>query len=108
MILQMRWHYVLLFLLFFHTTSYAQNKKDAALVTEQNSTFENLNTEKPDAKMIIGEVENVRLVPPNIILKARIDTGAKTTSIDARNITPFERDGKQYPRPTFRAWFLSH
>ena len=98
MILQMRWHYVLLFLLFFHTTSYAQNKKDAALVTEQNSTFENLNTEKPDAKMIIGEVENVRLVPPNIVLKARIDTGAQTTSIDARDITPFERDGKQWVR----------
>lgn len=98
MILQMRWHYILLFLLLFYTTSYAQNKKDTTHVTEQNSTFENLNTEKTDAKMIIGEVENVRLVPPNVILKARIDTGAKTTSIDARNITPFERDGKQWVR----------
>ncbi len=94
MILQMRWHYILLFLLLFHTTSYAQNKEG----TEQNSTFENLNTEKPDAKTIIGEVENIRLIPPNIVLKARIDTGAKTTSIDARNITPFERDGKQWVR----------
>jgi len=98
MILQMRWHYSLLFSLLFFTTSYAQDKKDTALVTEQNSTFENLNTEKPDAKMIIGEVENVRLVPPNVVLKARIDTGATTTSIDARNITPFERDGKQWVR----------
>ncbi len=98
MILQIKWHYSILFLLLFYTTSYAQNKGETATVTEQNSTFENLNTEKPDAKMIIGEVENVRLVPPNVVLKARIDTGAKTTSIDARNITPYERDGKQWVR----------
>lgn len=98
MILQIRWHYILLFLLLFQTTTYAQNKKDTTYVTEHNSTFDNLNTEKPDAKMIIGEVENVRLIPPNVVLKARIDTGAKTTSIDARNITPFERDGKQWVR----------
>jgi len=98
MILQIRWYYSILFLLLLTTTSYAQNKKDTALATEQNSTFENLNTEKPDAKMIIGEVENIRLVPPNVVLKARIDTGAKTTSIDARDITPFERDGKQWVR----------
>ena len=98
MILQMRWHYILLFLLLLNTPSYAQNKEKSTLVIEQNSTFENLNTEKPDAKMIIGEVENIRLVPPNVVLKARIDTGAKTTSIDARNITAFERDGKQWVR----------
>ncbi len=98
MILSMRWHYSILFLLLLNTTSYAENKEDTPLMTEQNSTFENLNTEKPDAKTIIGEVENVRLIPPNVVLKARIDTGAKTTSIDARNITPFERDGKQWVR----------
>jgi len=98
MILQMRWHYILLFLLLLYTTSYAQNEEEISLVTEKNRAFENLNTEKPDAKMIIGRVENIRLVPPNIVLKARIDTGAKTTSIDARDITPFERDGKQWVR----------
>lgn len=98
MILQIKWHYILLFLLLFHTVSYAQNKEDTSIGIEQNNTYENLNTEKSDTKMIIGEVENVRLVPPNIVLKARIDTGAKTTSIDARDIMPFERDGKQWVR----------
>ena len=98
MVLQLRWHYILLFLLLLNSISYAQKKEKGTLVTEQNSTFENLNTEKSDAKMIIGEVENVRLVPPDVVLKARIDTGAKTTSIDARDITPFERDGKQWVR----------
>ena len=98
MILQMRWHYSIIFLLFLSITSFIDAKEDKVLLTEQNSTFENLNTEKSDSKRIIGEIEYVRLVPPNLVLKARIDTGAKTTSVDARNITPFERDGKQWVR----------
>ena len=100
MILQTRWIYSILFPLMFCTTSFIEAKETDAPVSVQNTTFENLNTEKPDTKRIIGAVENVRLVPPNIILKARIDTGAKTTSVDARNITPFERDGKQWVRFT--------
>ena len=98
MILPIRWHYRILFLLLFCVTSLIEAKEKTILSTDQNSTYENLNTEKTDAKRIIGAVENVRLVPPNAVLKARIDTGAKTTSIDARNITPFERDGKQWVR----------
>ncbi len=98
MILPIKWHYSILFLLLFYTMSFVEAKEDTALSIEQNSTYVNLNTEKPDSKQIIGALEYVRLVPPNVILKARIDTGAKTTSIDARNITPFERDGKQWVR----------
>lgn len=98
MILPIRWHYGILFLLLFCTASFIEAKEDAALSIEQKNTYVNLNTEKPDAKIVIGALEYVRLVPPNVVLKARIDTGAKTTSIDAREITPFERDGKQWVR----------
>jgi len=83
---------------FLYSTSLIEATEKIIPSTEENSTFENLNTEKPDAKKIIGAVEHVRLVPPNIVLKARIDTGAKTTSVDARDITPFERNGKQWVR----------
>jgi len=100
MILQARWIYSILFSLMFCTTSFIEAKEAAAPAAVPDNTFENLNTEKPDTKHIIGAVEKVRLVPPNIVLKARIDTGAKTTSVDARNITPFERDGKQWVRFT--------
>ena len=95
MILPIRWHYSILFLFILCTTSFIHAKEDTIA---QNSIMENVNTQKLGAKKIIGAIENVRLVPPNIILKARIDTGAKTTSVDARNITPFERDGKQWVR----------
>ncbi len=98
MSLPIRWHYGILFLLLFCTASFIEAKEDTALSIEQKSTYVNLNTEKPDSKTVIGALEYVRLVPPNVVLKARIDTGAKTTSIDARDITPFERDGKQWVR----------
>jgi len=49
-------------------------------------------------KKIIGAEETVRLLPMDMVFKARIDTGAKTTSIDARNITLFERDGVKWVR----------
>jgi len=96
--LQQRWHSYVLIALLFGTTSLAETTEKKQPLEDQNKTFENLNTEKSDAKSIIGAIENVRLVPPNIVLKARIDTGAKTTSIDARNITSFERDGKKWVR----------
>lgn len=47
---------------------------------------------------IIGEVEPVTLVPSGVTMPARIDTGATTSSIDATEIEPFERDGKKWVR----------
>ncbi len=49
-------------------------------------------------KQVIGAVEHVYISPPGILLTARIDTGATTSSIDARNMEPFERDGKRWVR----------
>ena len=37
-------------------------------------------------KLTIGEVENVILIPWGVRLPARIDTGANTSSLDARNL----------------------
>ena len=100
MILQTAWRFSILLLLILSSTSFIEAKVNENLIhqTEQDNTIESFNTEKPDAKIIIGAVENVRLLPPNVVLKARIDTGAKTTSIDAQNIIPFERDGKEWVR----------
>ena len=48
--------------------------------------------------VIIGELENVYLTPPDILLAARIDTGAKTSSLNALDMVEFERDGKAHVR----------
>lgn len=49
-------------------------------------------------KAIIGELEEVYFPMHELLLRARIDTGAQTTSLDAQNIVAFERDGKKWVR----------
>lgn len=45
---------------------------------------------------VIGAIEPVYILPQKIALLARIDTGAKTSSLDAKNVKLFERDGVQW------------
>ena len=47
---------------------------------------------------VIGGVENVVVQPHNLEFEARIDTGAKSTSIHAENIQLIEREGKRFVR----------
>lgn len=49
-------------------------------------------------KLLVGWVEDVSVNPGNLKLKAKVDTGAGNTSIDARNIVVVERDGKRLLR----------
>lgn len=50
------------------------------------------------SKLIVGRNEQVWLEDFQISLAARIDTGAETASLDARNIEEFERDGDAWVR----------
>ena len=45
---------------------------------------------------IIGGVETLYVTPFVMPFQARMDTGAETSSIDADNIRPFERDGEKW------------
>lgn len=47
---------------------------------------------------IIGEAEKVTITAKDLRLKARIDTGAETSSLGVINQRPFERDGKKWLR----------
>lgn len=49
-----------------------------------------------NAPVIIGALEKVHVEPPGILLTARIDTGAKSSSIHAENIVRFEREGERW------------
>ncbi|MFO7529678.1 MAG: RimK/LysX family protein [Marinobacter sp.] len=49
-------------------------------------------------KVVVGEVEKFYLAEPGLVYTARIDSGAETSSLDARNITRFERDGSNWVR----------
>ena len=48
----------------------------------------------------VGYVETVLVDPGNRRLKAKVDTGAKTSSIDTLNILPFTKDGAEWVRFT--------
>ena len=48
------------------------------------------------AKQVVGWVENVKVYPGGVMVKAKLDTGAKTSSLDCECITPFKRDGKDW------------
>jgi len=45
---------------------------------------------------IAGWLEHARLSPGNAVFEAKLDTGARTSSLDARNLQQFEREGKAW------------
>jgi hypothetical protein len=49
-------------------------------------------------KLVVGEVERVRIDPPGGYVVARIDTGAGSSSLHAEQMVEFERDGKRWVR----------
>lgn len=54
------------------------------------------STKSVDHAPIIGGVERVYVENIATPFHARVDTGAEISSIDAMNITPFERDGEKW------------
>lgn len=56
------------------------------------------STKKSEDKLLLGQLEKVWLPNLELALNARIDTGAETASLDARNIELFERNGKRWVR----------
>lgn len=50
------------------------------------------------SKEVIGWVENVGVSSSNVIVKAKIDTGADSSSMHCDCITPYERDGELWVR----------
>jgi len=56
----------------------------------------------PKDMTIIGRVERVWIAGANIVLKAKVDTGARTTSIHASNIEIFKRRNKDWARFTIQ------
>ena len=53
---------------------------------------------KSSEMQILGWVENAYLPDPGIELKAKLDTGAETSSLDSRVVKKFRKEGKRWVR----------
>ncbi len=73
-------------LLSFSLSNLFAAEKPAEYVDEDNA----INNK---SKQVIGKTEPVVLYPENILVEARIDTGANTTSLDAENLQIINEDG---------------
>ena len=50
----------------------------------------------PDSVPVAGWLERARVSPGDIVLDAKLDSGAHTSSLHATNVQRFERDGKDW------------
>lgn len=77
----------------------ALNKQVESL-TQATPSFANsvcpASTTQTDGKIIVGSTEWIYLNPPGHHYLARVDSGATTSSISAKNIVRFERNGKKW------------
>lgn len=53
-----------------------------------------------NAKEVVGWVEKVKLYPGELVVKAKIDSGAKTSSLNCRCYNFFKRNGKEWVKFT--------
>lgn len=49
-----------------------------------------------NAKEVVGWVENARVYPGNIVIKSKVDSGAKTSSLNCHCITPIKRNNEEW------------
>lgn len=72
-------------------------KSQASAPTIKTAPVENADSDKVfNGKAILGRVEYIWVDSLNQYMKARVDTGAKSSSISASNIQRFERDGERW------------
>jgi hypothetical protein len=55
---------------------------------------------EPNAKRVLGWVENMRLLPQMMIMKVKLDPGARSSAMHAEDIEFFEDDGRKMVRFT--------
>ena len=69
--------------------SMVDHSEIATLPTTENHSLETKT-------LIAGGIETLYVTSMAMPFHARMDTGAETSSIDAQNIRPFERDGEKW------------
>jgi hypothetical protein len=53
---------------------------------------------EPLERVVVGYLERVRIFPGSLLVYAKVDTGARTSSLNAQDIKYFQKDGETYVR----------
>ena len=51
-------------------------------------------------KDVVGYIEKVKIFPGELMIRAKLDTGAKISSVDAQDVNTFKRGGQRWVRFT--------
>jgi hypothetical protein len=51
-----------------------------------------------DSKQIVGVIENARIFPGDVIIPAKLDTGADNSSLNVKQLTEFDRNEETWVR----------
>ncbi|SDZ15945.1 RimK/LysX family protein [Nitrosomonas sp. Nm58] len=68
------------------------------LLIASGSVLSDDKTDQPELQHILGWVESIRLEPWGLKMLARLDTGANTSSMSARDIYHFKKGNKDWVR----------
>jgi hypothetical protein len=60
---------------------------------------------QPRERIVMGWLESVVIEPWGVKLRAKLDTGAKTSAMHAQNMKRFKRNGKKWVRFTMDVYF---
>lgn len=72
--------------------------KEKPVIVQAPAKSATVDPTQANGKAILGEEEWVWLEPISLHFRARIDTGATTSSLNAQDLQYFERDGKDWVR----------
>ncbi len=82
----------------FGEASSAAESGDAKVSKQGPPRVEGIQSEEAKAKVIAGWLELIEIPAAKRVAKAKLDSGAKTSSIHATNIKEFKRDGQNWVR----------
>ncbi|MCO6429081.1 RimK/LysX family protein [Nitrosomonas communis] len=68
------------------------------LLMASGSVLSDDKTDQPELQQILGWIESIRLEPWGLKMLARLDTGANTSSMSARDIHIFKKGNKDWVR----------
>ena len=91
----------------FLTLGMADTQKEGPINLESNQTVIQTDSQAFE-KRIIGRAERVRVIPGDIVLEARIDTGATTCSIGVDEYEIFNEDGQDWVEMTLNGKKSKH